>query len=225
MGITVYHGSDHVIERPQYGLGKPYNDYGLGFYCTEQRDMAMEWAVGYRRNGYVNAYELDTEGLDVLNLNDGSTGILGWLAVLLENREFDVPSGLALEAKEYLLSRFLPDYRDRDVIVGYRADDSYFSFAQDFINGTISLRQLARAMHLGKLGEQVVIKSRLAFSLLRFKGAEVADAATWYPRKRTRDRAARREYLDVERNRRERGDVYVLQILDEEMGPDDPRLR
>ena len=82
---------------------------------------------------------------------------------MLENREFDVPSGLALEAKEYLLSNFKVDYENYDAIIGYRADDSYFSFAQDFINGTISYRQLNSAMHLGKLGLQFVLKSNPAF--------------------------------------------------------------
>ena len=43
--------------------------------------------------------------------------------------------------------------------IGYRADDSYFSFASDFINGAISYRQLCNAMCLGKLGQQFVLKS------------------------------------------------------------------
>ena len=30
MKIDIYHGSDHIIEHPQFGEGKPYNDYGLG---------------------------------------------------------------------------------------------------------------------------------------------------------------------------------------------------
>lgn len=40
-----------------------------------------------------------------------------------------------------------------------------------------------------------------------------------------RDRTARREYFDVERNRRRPGDLYITHILDEEVRPDDPRLR
>ena len=32
---TIYHGSDKIIEKPLFGHGKTYNDYGLGFYCTE----------------------------------------------------------------------------------------------------------------------------------------------------------------------------------------------
>jgi hypothetical protein len=145
--------------------------------------------------------------------------------VLLQNREFDVPSGLALEAKEYLLKNFLLDYENYDAVIGYRADDSYFSFAQDFINGTISYRQLNNAMHLGKLGLQFVLKSKTAFERIQFVGYEVAESDEWYQKKMLRDKTARREYFSVERNKRQRGDLYITQILDEEMTPDDPRLR
>ena len=98
---TLYHGSPNIIEKPIYGYGKTYNDYGLGFYCTDSLDMAKEWGAGKDRDGYANCYRLDCDGLRILHLNDPQFCILNWLAVLLQNREFDVPSGLALEAKEY----------------------------------------------------------------------------------------------------------------------------
>lgn len=221
----LYHGSSKIIEKPLYGYGKPYNDYGLGFYCTDSLEMAKEWGVGRNQNGYANCYELDCKGLRILDLNASEYCILHWLAVLLENREFDVPSGLALEAKEYLLTNFVVDYKNYDAIIGYRADDSYFSFAQDFINGTISYRQLNNAMHLGKLGLQFVLKSRTSFERIRYIGSEIANSNEWYAKKMLRDKTARREYFSVECNRRQRGDIHITQIMDEEMMPDDARLR
>ena len=221
----LYHGSSEIIEKPLYGYGKSYNDYGLGFYCTDHIDMAKEWGVSRGRDGYANCYELNCDGLKILDLNAPQYCILHWLAVLLENREFDVPSGLALEAKEYLLTNFGIDYENYDAIVGYRADDSYFSFAQDFINGTISYRQLNNAMHLGNLGQQFVLKSRRSFDQIKFVGAKVAESDKWYARKMQRDMTARREYFSVERNRRRRGDLYITQIIDEEMMANDSRLR
>lgn len=220
----LYHGSCSIIEKPVFGQGKRYNDYGLGFYCTDNLDMAKEWGVSHDRDGYANCYELDCDGLRILDLNDPQYCILHWLAVLLENREFDVPSALALEAKEYILKNFSVDYKDYDAIIGYRADDSYFSFAQDFINGTISYRQLNNAMHLGKLGQQFVLKSKKAFDCIRFVGYEVAEHEEWYAKQRSRDQKARRQYFDVERFKRQRGDLYIMQIMDEEMKPNDPRL-
>lgn len=221
----IYHGSKDIIEKPKFGKGKPYNDYGLGFYCTENLALAKEWAVDIGRDGYANIYEIDDSRLSVLNLNDEQYTILHWLAILLENRHFDSPSSLSHEAKEYILNNFSVDYESYDVIIGYRADDSYFSFAQDFLNGTISYRQLNNAMHLGNLGQQFVLKSKKAFDLISFIGYENASFNEWYSRKENRDKAARRDYFDTEKNKRLRGDIYITQIIDEEMNGNDARLR
>ena len=69
MKKTIYHGSDHIIEKPQYGYGKPYNDYGVGFYCTENPNMAKEWGVSIDHNGYANEYQIECDGLTILDLN------------------------------------------------------------------------------------------------------------------------------------------------------------
>ena len=223
--MILYHGSKDIIEKPIYGQGKKYNDYGLGFYCTDNIELAKEWGTSFERSGYANRYQIDCTELKILDLNDDKYCILHWLAILLSNREFDTPAGLALEAKEFLKKNFMLDYKEYDIIKGYRADDSYFSFAQDFINGTISYRQLNNAMYLGKLGIQYVLKSKEAFNRIVFDGYEEAEYKESYAKKMKRDKSARREYFDVERNRRQRGDIYITQILDEEMSPDDKRLR
>lgn len=217
----IYHGSRNIIETPTWGMGKKYNDYGLGFYCTNNIDLAKEWGVDRNLNGYANKYRIDCNGFTILDLNSKEYCILHWLAVLLENREFDIPSALAAEAKEYILRYFIVDYESADAIVGYRADDSYFSFAQDFINGTISYRQLNNAMYLGKLGQQFVLKSKKAFEKVQFIGYEIAESSEWFAKKESRDKTARREYFDVERNKRKRGDIYITQIMDEEMKVND----
>ena len=80
-------------------------------------------------------------------------------------------------------------------------------------------------MRLGKLGEQFVLKSERAFEKIEFKGYELVRAEQWYGRKMARDRVARRAYFDYEREHRMKGDIYITQILDEEMTPDDPRLQ
>ena len=201
------------------------NDFGLGFYCTEHPDMAKEWAVRENRDGYVNRYSIETEGLSILNLNTADYNVLHWLSILLKNRVFEIRSPLALEGKEYLLENYKINYEDYDLIRGYRADDSYFSFAQDFISGAISLRQLSNAMMLGDLGEQIVLKSKKAFDRIAFEGYEVVQSREWYEKRAKRDEDARRQYLDVERNRRQKGDIFISQIIDEEFKGNDPRIR
>jgi hypothetical protein len=221
----IFHGSDHILVRPLYGYGKAYNDYGLGFYCTDSIDMAKEWGVSMFQDGYANIYDIEMDGLEVLDLNSEKNCILNWLAVLLCNRKFDISSSLAFDARKYILDSFLIDCSGADIMLGYRADDSYFSFAQDFLNGTISYRQLNNAMHLGKLGQQFVLKSEEAFDRIAFIGYETALAKEWYAKREMRDKLARKEYFNTERNRRQKGDLYITTILDEEIKQDDPRLR
>lgn len=225
MKMRLYHGSSLIVEKPCFGSGKRMNDFGLGFYCTEHPDMAKEWAVRENRDGYVNRYSIETEGLSILNLNTEGYNVLHWLSILLENRVFEIRSPLALEGKEYLLENFQVNYKDYDLIRGYRADDSYFSFAQDFISGSISLWQLSNAMMLGDLGEQIVLKSKKAFDRIAFDGYEVVQSREWYEKRAKRDEDARRQYLDVEMNRRQKGDIFISQIIDEEFKGNDPRIR
>ena len=224
MSVKIYHGSNKIIKKPQFGRGKSYNDYGKGFYCTYDIQMAKEWGVGIERDGDANCYDFNDEDLSILDLNSNEYCILHWLGILLENRTFDMPSVLATEAKAYIIENFHVNYEDYDVIIGYRADDSYFSFAQDFINGTISYGQLCKAMHLGKLGLQYVLKSERAFERINYLDYELAKSNEWYVRKMNRDKKARRDYFDVEKNKRVKGDIYITNILDEEMRWYDARL-
>ena len=125
MERTLYHGSQIILEKPEYGKGARNNDYGRGFYCTEEIELAREWACAKQTNGYVNQYKLDFEGLRVLNLNNGKYNILNWLALLAANRTYWQNGSIAEEGKRYLKEHFLLDISDYDVIIGYRADDSY----------------------------------------------------------------------------------------------------
>lgn len=223
--MQLYHGSSKIIETPLYGEGNPQNDYGLGFYCTENLELAKEWACPRENDGFANHYELDLEKQTVCHLTEAPYHILNWLAILLENRVFAVAEGLPAEAKRYVLETFLPDYKCYDILIGYRADDSYFAFANAFLNGTISLAQLGQAMYLGQLGEQVVLRSEKAFEAIHFVGSIPAPGAVYYPKRVARDQKARSEFQREKREGDIRGGVYILDILRQEWKNDDARLR
>lgn len=224
MKRIIYHGSQNIIEVPEFGKGNPFNDYGLGFYCTENQELAKEWASSDDRDGYANAYEIEFDGLSVLDLSEGHH-ILNWLAVLVENRTFDLTAGFAATAKEYVMQTFMPDYKAYDIMIGYRADDSYFSFAKDFLNNTISLEALSHAMKLGKLGEQVVMKSVAAFESLRFLGAESVRNEMYYPKKVMRDSSAREEYRGIRSASDPIEGTYMIDIIRDRWQNDDERLQ
>ena len=160
--IVLYHGSNGKIEKPLLGKGKVYNDYGQGFYCTEHIELAKEWSCNEGVDGFANKYELDTGGLKILNLSSEEYTILHWLALLMENRRFRVSTPVMRRGVQWLKEYFLVDISEYDLVIGYRADDSYFSFARAFISNEISLNQLNYAMRLGKLGEQYVLKNEKA---------------------------------------------------------------
>ena len=69
MKKILYHGSEVIVEKPEYGKGARANDYGRGFYCTEEIELAREWACAKGRNGYTNKYEMELDKMEILNLN------------------------------------------------------------------------------------------------------------------------------------------------------------
>lgn len=213
--LTLYHGSRNIIEKPEYGYGKTYNDYGLGFYCTESLELAKEWACPDNDfDGYANQYSLSVDGLKILDLSSESYSILNWMAVLLKFRNFSITSPIAMQAKEYLLNNFYIEVDKYDVVIGYRADDSYFSFARDFVSNTISVRQLSKAMELGQLGKQIVLKSKKAFEQIVFIDAELADKTEYYAKRLTRDDNARKEYKQSNINASNiADDIFVLDVI------------
>ena len=224
--IVLLHGSKQVIETPELSRGSMHNDYGQGFYCTRLEEMAKEWACKNQKDGFVNRYELDTEGLRMLNLSDGDHTVLNWIAILLKNRTFRLRSPIAIDAREYLIEHFAPNTTLYDLIVGYRADDSYFQYAESFVENTLPLRSLSRALTLGKLGLQTVLVSEKAFRQIRFIGAEPVERTVYYPKFLERDTKARKSYSEeIARSKTWRDDIFVLDILRGEMKNDDPRIQ
>lgn len=221
---TLYHGSQLIIKSPVYGKGNPENDYGLGFYCTREPELAKEWACAEEDGGFANRYQIETEGLSCLHLNGGNYHILNWLAILLENRKFELSSPVSVRASRYILDTYLPDYKKYDIIEGYRADDSYFSFSRAFLANGITLEQLRRAMRLGKLGEQVVLRTPAAFDAISFIDATPVDASIYHIRRLSRDRSARDDYRKMLTETPTGEDIYISTIINEKWNNDDPRL-
>lgn len=210
--LHLYHGSNRIIERPDPLKSRRYNDYGTGFYCTEHPALAREWAVSERADGYVNSYKLEMDGLKILNLNTEEDQILHWLALLMNYRIVRLSTPLMKRASEWLRERYLIDLSHYDIVCGYRADDSYFSFARSFVNNEISLRQLTLAMRLGELGEQVVLKSPEAYGRIRFMSYEAVDHTVYYVLRKKRDLKARSAWQEILKTE-EKDDVYVRDLM------------
>lgn len=172
--LVLYHGNKDKGMRPRFGVGGSSNDFGSGFYTTPDVQLAKEWAwsrytQGLR--GYVHAYRLDFSGLNVLDFC--SMDSLYWVAEIVSNRAVNLMHrDVARQNRDKFVKWYKLDTSPYDLIVGYRADDSYFDYVTDFVAGVSSREMLERALHLGNLGLQVCVKSRKAFSLLQAVSVE-----------------------------------------------------
>ena len=113
--LILYHGSTEIIELPQFGKGKSYNDYGRGFYCTEHIELAKEWACNEGVDGFVNKYEIETEGLKILNLSSDQYTILHWLALLMKHRKVRLSTPVMKRGCEWLKEHFGPNTDGYDI--------------------------------------------------------------------------------------------------------------
>ena len=222
--VIIYHGSSNIIQTPIFGKGKDYNDYGLGFYCTEHHELAREWACSENVDGYANKYEIDITDLNVLNLSNKEYNVLHWLALLVKYRKIRISSPIMKKGMEWLIDNYLIDISKYDVIIGYRADDSYFSFARSFLNNEISLNQLSYAMKLGELGEQFVLKSEKAFTKIKFLSYEIVDNNEYFIKRKNRDDGARKAFY-AELENEDLNGLFMRDIIREEVKPNDSRLR
>ena len=214
--LVVYHGSVNKIPKPIFGGGKETNDYGRGFYCTQDIELAREWAAAEENNNsFVNKYEIDLSRLKVLDLTKKQYSVLNWIAILVKYRIFDINSEIARKAKDFLISNYYIDVSNYDVVIGYRADDSYFRYARDFLNNTISVQQLSKAIQLGNLGLQIVFISEKSFNSLNFTGIEEVDSTVYYAKRKTRDEDARKAYFSLDSSSNEKND-YISDIIRKE---------
>lgn len=165
--IIIYHGSERIIEKPIYGQKNRNNDYGNAFYCTQDINAAKEWANKKNIGGYANKYLLDARGLSILDLT--KYDVLNWIAILMHFRELDPTFKDTYKTElEFLEKNYYIDVRQYDIVIGYRADDSFFEFPLMFVMSQIRIVKLNQIYNLGFLGKQIAIISEKAFNRLSY---------------------------------------------------------
>ena len=214
----IFHGSDHIVESPTYDFGKAkaHNDYGVGFYCTQDLEMAKEWANRNTRKGFANKYSIDERGLKILDLCDkGRYSVLNWIAILLHNRELDEDDRLEYEEELAYLERFYVPTEEYDIVIGYRADDAYFRFPLMFVKGILTYARLEKIYALGDLGKQYALVSEKAFRHLKFLEAIPSEGSfqeRYWARKDSADRSCR----ELEREERRSKGARIRDLMEEE---------
>ena len=123
--------------------------------------------------GYLMEYEVLIDKLNVLYLDDQSEdSILKWITILISHRFSRFEIDKYKTTIDALNNRYSFDITKYDMIVGYRADVSYFQYSRDFVANDLSIEILSKAMKLGKLGKQYVLISENSFKHIALKNYE-----------------------------------------------------
>ena len=203
--LILYHGTSEKRFTPTFGLGNDKHDYGRGFYLTADFELAKEWAVckPTELNGWVHKYELDTDGLKILDFQEKN--VLCWLAELMKNRDADDSRRYRVLSAKFI-EKYGVDSSGYDIIKGWRANASYFYIAKEFVRDNIDIDILEELLSLGGLGIQYCIKTELAYSQLHELQEELCsvDYREFNEKYSIRDISARakmRELVDSDANK------------------------
>ena len=172
--MIIYHGSKSIVKEPQFKGLNPNNDYGPAFYTTLDLEAAKVWACKNDEIGLINKYSVNNsvfKNLKVLDLTDKSKySVLNWVAIIMHFR--NLSTKIKTEYKYYLdwLDRYYINVDDYDVVIGYRADDSYFKFPLSFVKDELAFDDLETVYLKGDLDKQYAFVSKRAVKSLKFLG-------------------------------------------------------
>lgn len=221
--IALYHGSAGIVEKPIFNAGKEYKDFGQGFYCTEDEELAKEWACTALVDGFINKYDFDIDKMNVLDLTTSGFSLLSWVAIVLKNRKIHPSTPAMKKAIEWIRDNFCPELKGVDVIKGYRADDSYLSYIKAFMKNEISLEQLGYAMAQSEVGTELVLVSKKAFNNINFDYYDIVDNRIYFPKRKYRDENARLNLWN-EQEKNETEGLFVRDVMEKEMRLGDERI-
>lgn len=129
--MILYHGSNLIIEEPIIVKTKYTKDFGWGFYTTENRIQAEQWARRKAQEGgipSISAYEyMPDDHLRILEFPDLSDS---WLDMISLCRG----GGM----------------HDYDIVSGPMADDKIWNYVEDYLSGALPksiFLQLAAFQH------------------------------------------------------------------------------
>lgn len=136
--MKLYHGSDVLVSQPDLSKGKPFKDFGQGFYLSpdlqQAKDMAMQ--KSNQSNGAKPAV-VSTFEFDESVMTDGSLKVKRfdnyseeWADFVLRNRDRKTPQ----------------PYHDYDIVYGPIADDRIVRQMRRFEMGDINKKELMKEL-------------------------------------------------------------------------------
>jgi len=153
--MTLYHGSNVAVTKPDLNLSRKNLDFGAGFYTTENKAQAVEFArkVMIRKGGknqVVSVYEFDANKAEsMLKILRFSAPDRLWLDFVHQNRRSIYTGALY------------------DLVNGPVANDDVFATLIVYEQGILNVEQTLEALKIKELYNQFVFKTDKALSLLK----------------------------------------------------------
>ena len=157
--MTLYHGSNVVIDEIDLSKSRKGKDFGCGFYLNADKNQAMEMAVRTSRRMMEGTPVLNTYKFDenILNIKDTPLAIkifdgysIEWAEFIMMNRKnvSDTP------AHKY------------DIVIGPIANDTVGLQMRRFTQGYISIERMIEELKFNKPSIQYFFGTELAISYL-----------------------------------------------------------
>lgn len=154
--MKLYHGTNVDFDKIDVTKSKAFKDFGQGFYLTDIRTQAEDWAKKkaeiFGGTPVLQEYEFDESALDSSELN-----------VLV----FDVPTEEWATFIHKNRSRKACFHHDYDIVVGPIADDGVAYLIGRYDEGTLSIADLVRELEYKKLNRQYFFGTEKAIKLLK----------------------------------------------------------
>lgn len=155
----VYHGTTCIVKNPLCHIGRDNLDFGKGFYVTDLKKQAINWATRIVNIGlpqWLNIYEINQTYIR----NNAKCKIFTaydkeWLDFIVDSRNGKKP------------------WRGFDYIEGGIADDRVITTIEDYINGDISMEFALKRLSEHRPNNQICITSqKIIDTCLRFINVE-----------------------------------------------------
>ena len=167
--VVVYHGSTSSIEKIDVAKGRPYKDFGRGFYVTKSKSHATNLALRNKRieierygrpcEAYLHTFEMEMRKLIDFNVKEFLEADLEWVQFILSNRKIRNRT------------------HDYDVIIGPTANDDTMVVINAYLDGLYgevgneeALHTLLKNIEAENLPGQIYFSKNEATGLLIPKG-------------------------------------------------------
>lgn len=145
--MTLYHGSNVIVQNPKVLTNGFYKDFGYGFYCTKIEKQAVRWALVKKKEHVVNVYGYEPD----------------------ERLKSLVFSEMTEEWLDFVVNCRRGIEHGYDIVEGPMADDTIWDYIEDYIRGSITREAFWVLVKFKYPTHQIVFCTQEALAALKFE--------------------------------------------------------